>query len=48
MGFNVDALWYGLTDALVRVEVVGGTKPDYVHVRIWSDKFIYLPLVIRE
>jgi hypothetical protein len=48
MGFNMAALWFGLTDTMVSVEAGSGSQPDDVRVRIWSDKYIYLPLVFRD
>lgn len=36
MGFNVNALWYGLTDTSVNVLVAGGTRPDDIRVRIYT------------
>jgi hypothetical protein len=47
-GFNVDALWYGLTDATVTVYVASGSQPDDVRVRIWAVQTVYVPVVIRN
>ncbi len=47
-GFNVDALWYGLTDTNIAVYVVGGSQPDDVRVRVWRVHTIYLPVVVRN
>jgi hypothetical protein len=46
--FNVQAHWRGLTDAVIRVYVAGGTQPDYIRVRILQPYTIYLPLILRN
>jgi len=47
-GFNVNALWYGLTNTTVKVYTTSGTRPDDVRVRIWQVHTVYLPVVIRN
>jgi hypothetical protein len=46
-GFSVNALWYALTDTGISVWV-GGNRPDYVRVRIWTTHSLFLPMVVRE
>jgi hypothetical protein len=48
LGFNVNALWYDLTDSTITVYVVGGSQPEDIRVRIWAVQNIYLPVVIRS
>jgi hypothetical protein len=47
-GFDVNALWYGLTDSTITVWVVSGSLPDDVRVRIWAVQNVYLPVVAKN
>jgi hypothetical protein len=47
-GFNANALWYGLTNTIIKVYATSGSLPDDVRVRIWRVHTVYLPLVIRN
>ncbi len=47
-GFNVNALWYGLTNTTVKVYATSGSRPDDVRVRIWQVHAVYVPVVVRN
>jgi hypothetical protein len=39
--FNVQAHWYSLTDASIKVNVTAGSQPDAVRIRIYTDTPAY-------
>jgi hypothetical protein len=45
-GFSTDAHWFGLNGTNVQVYAIGGSRPDYVRVRIWRVNSIYMPVVL--
>jgi hypothetical protein len=46
-GFNNNGHWYGLGETSTSSYVTGGTRPDYVRLRIWVNNNIFLPIVVK-